>query len=281
MAPLTGGCHYSWDCTKYTQDCNQCPAILDTNFKEIAKNNLEIKWSNLENLPITIVTPSEVLYHQARSSRVFKNKKIVKILLPFDPDRFMSHDRLEAKKYFNLPQKKIILFISASSLNDERKGIRFLKPIFDELIKIDTTILQNVHLLISGHEGSEYFSSLPLPFTYVGYLDNYYEIPLAFAASNIFISTSIQDSGPSMINQALMSGIPVVSFNMGIAFDLVIDNITGYRVDINDFHGFASKLSELIKIIRADERTISTNCRNIALEFCSPQKVISEFSYLL
>ncbi len=26
MAPMTGGCHYAWDCEKYKMKCGGCPA---------------------------------------------------------------------------------------------------------------------------------------------------------------------------------------------------------------------------------------------------------------
>jgi hypothetical protein len=58
MAPVTGGCHYFWDCRGYLADCSDCPALEGKN-KGFAHTQHEIKKQNLQDLPITLLASSD------------------------------------------------------------------------------------------------------------------------------------------------------------------------------------------------------------------------------
>ena len=45
-----------------------------------------------------------------------------------------------------------------------------------------------------------------------------------YKISYMFVSTSVEDAGPMMINESIISGTPVVSFDMGVAKDIVNSN---------------------------------------------------------
>ena len=57
------------------------------------------------------------------------------------------------------------------------------------------------------------------------------------AMSDVFLSPSIQDAGPMMLNQALMCGTPAVAFNIGVAYDIINDK-TGYLAKYRDSEDF-------------------------------------------
>ena len=51
-----------------------------------------------------------------------------------------------------------------------------------------------------------------------------------YQESDFFINQSIQDNGPTMVSESLCCGIPVISFDNGVAKDLIINNLNGYLV---------------------------------------------------
>ena len=80
-APITGGCHYPWDCNGFHSNCSNCKAINCSIFKNIALKNYNLKKTFLpENM--TLLCCSENDYQRAKKSSLFKNEMLKKIILP-------------------------------------------------------------------------------------------------------------------------------------------------------------------------------------------------------
>ena len=89
MAPLTGGCHYAFDCTGYTRQCGNCPQLgEEKGAEDLSNRQWYIKWANLQETNITAVAASSWLQSQLESGSVFRNKRHEKILLAVDPQIF-------------------------------------------------------------------------------------------------------------------------------------------------------------------------------------------------
>jgi glycosyltransferase involved in cell wall biosynthesis len=150
--------------------------------------------------------------------------------------------------------------------------------LFESLIKLKEIIINDgsqlesdILLLIAGGGYEEIVELLPFESHYLGYLDNNYGIASAYQAADIFLCPSIEDSGPMMINQSVMSGTPVVSFEMGVSLDLVLTGETGYRAKLKDSSDMASGIFKILKLNSDDYARMSSNCRNLALKLCSPE----------
>jgi glycosyltransferase involved in cell wall biosynthesis len=74
-----------------------------------------------------------------------------------------------------------------------------------------------------------------------------------------------------MVNQSIMSGTPVVSFEMGVSLDLVITGETGHIAKIKDSNDMAQGLFNILKLNSDDYNKLSIRCRKLALELCSPE----------
>ena len=88
----------------------------------------------------------------------------------------------------------------------------------------------------------------------------------AYSAADIFLSSSIDDAGPSMVNQSIMCGTPVLSFNIGSALYMVDNGQTGYRVPLKDVDAMANSLVEHFNLTDEERKVIRDNCRNKGLE---------------
>jgi glycosyltransferase involved in cell wall biosynthesis len=93
----------------------------------------------------------------------------------------------------------------------------------------------------------------------------------------LFICPSVEDSGPMMINEAIMSGTPVASFEMGVALDLVDPGVTGYRVPLADSHALATALASFIRLSPEERAAMSAACRALGLEKSSAQAQVRAF----
>ena len=74
MAPITGGCHHSFNCKGYESVCNNCPELKCCKF--FAKKQLvrHMEWNSYNNL--IGVAPSQWLTNCIRNSSVFRNHQV-------------------------------------------------------------------------------------------------------------------------------------------------------------------------------------------------------------
>jgi glycosyltransferase involved in cell wall biosynthesis len=236
-------------------------------------------------LNVHVLAGSEWQYKQARISTLFKNKQVHKILIPIDPDIFKPVEKAKLRMNLKIGEGKRIIFFGAVGLTEKRKGMHLLFESLGklkELIRNDGSQLENeILLLIAGGGYQEIVDLLPFESHYLGYLDNNYGIASAYQAADIFLCPSIEDSGPMMINQSIMSGTPVVSFEMGVSLDLVINGETGYRAKLKDSSDMATGILKILKLNSDDYSKMSINCRNLALKLCSPETRMGVLGNLL
>jgi glycosyltransferase involved in cell wall biosynthesis len=268
-APLTGGCHYPWDCKGFCNDCNDCPAIIAPDKKIIAKKNLAYKHTHIPT-NLEILTCTEFDYSRAITASVFANHKIHKILLPIDDTIFITGDKIAAKKHFGIaPEVKVILFGSSKVNNIRKGGIYFLEAIkkLQSVIIQDGKSLDEFLILSIGKVDRKYFEGIEISVLHSGFLD-LNSLIIAYQAADVFVSPSIEDSGPLMISQSIMCGTPVVAFEMGLAIDLVIPNKTGYRAKLRNGSDLAKGIKYILELNKEEKIKMSENCRNLGLERC-------------
>jgi len=275
MAPFTGGCHYAWECKGYQNSCGECPGLYSSDAFDISFSNLLFKKKWLDKSNIRVIAGSEWQYRQVKMSSLFLKKPIFKMLIPVDSSVFKPADKEKVRIKKGIPINKRIIFFGSVSLDSKRKGIQYLIEslnILSKLIKeTNNNIGKNILLLIAGINFETIADSLPFDYRYLGFLNNDHEIASVYQAADVFICPSIEDSGPMMINQSIMCGTPVVSFEMGVSLDLVITGETGYRATLKDSNDMAQGLYNILSLNQYDYKELSIKCREHALKLCTPQ----------
>lgn len=277
-APLTGGCHFPWNCKGFTKDCSNCPALLNSEKKQIAKSNLLLKRRNLPS-NIEVIACSESDYRRAQESMLFRDKQINKLLLPVDDKLFNIGNKSEVRKHFNIGTDKKVIFYGSISLVEKRKGgeyfIKALLLLQDKLVK-DGKQLNDFIILIAGTSSDNFLEGINIPVLQTGYL-NETDLVRAYQSADVFVSTSIEDSGPFMINQSISCGTPVVCFDMGVARDLVINNRTGFIAPLFDSILLAKGIYDLVNLSVDQQIEIQKNCALVASETLSPSVQINKW----
>ena len=98
-----------------------------------------------------------------------------------------------------------------------------------------------------------------------------------YQAADIFVCPSIEDSGPMMINESIMSGTPVVSFNMGVAADLVQSDKTGYIANLADSKDLAKGIHKIFSATKPEYQSLAANCRELGLRLLHPDIQLNSF----
>jgi glycosyltransferase involved in cell wall biosynthesis len=278
MAPLTGGCHYAWDCRAYETKCGKCPALNSNNENDLSRKYWEFKKKYISKTNITVISASFWQHNQLLKTSLYSQKDKIKIFSPTNESFFNYGDKFLARDFLKLPiNKKIILFGSVS-VSERRKG--FNELINTLIILKNLNISNNIHLAIAGNVDKYVISKFPFDFTILGFL-TYAELVKAYQAADIFLNTSIEDSGPTMINQALMCGTPIAAFEMGVAPDLVINGKTGIIANLYNCKDLAIGINKILDLDDCDYNSYRKNCRELALKTCSYNVVYKEFIKLI
>lgn len=282
MGPLTGGCHYAWDCVGYQNSCENCPAVRFN--KSMPSRRLIYKYELIKNMDIDIVCGTHWLENQVSKSRIFKDKVIHKLLLGIDSNIFkpVSHDEMaKIKERFGIRSDKKIVFFGATSADEKRKGFYYLKDALNK-IEQEKDITDTILLMTAGNlDDKSIFDDITIEHIHIGYLNGEEELSLAYKISHLFVNASIEDSGPMMINQAIISGTPVVSFNMGVAPDLVINGETGYVAELKNSKDLAFGIKKIVSVKDDEYSKIKMKCRELGMKLTSSKKQIESFIEIL
>lgn len=267
-APFTGGCHYPWDCKGFQNDCTNCPAIITESKKDLASKNL-LQKKNYLPATLELVAGSESDYSRALSASVFKGKKIHKLIAPIDEIQFKPGDKLAAKMYFNIEPSKKVIFYGAYQLSDKRKGGKYFLDALHLLKRTidasDTAIkLSDFLILMAGKDVMDAFSNTGIEILQTGYLNDE-NLVKAYQAADFFVSPSVEDSGPLMVNQSIMCGTPVVSFDTGVSMDIVQTYKTGYRAKLFDAADLALGMKYMLSLNQQMLNEMTTNCRTFGI----------------
>lgn len=275
MAPLTGGCHYAWDCSGYFRECGLCPALNSISTYDLSNRIWQKKHLALQNIDLSVVAGSYWLEKQARNSSLFRGSQISKILLSVDPDIFAPISKATARQQLGLPEDKKIIFFGNQGLSLKRKGMAHLIEAIQILAEDPSFDKKNVLVAVAGDAPDDLH--LPLSYHALGFLGSDEKLALAYQAADIFVCPSIEDSGPMMINESIMCGTPVVSFEMGVSPDLVHKGTTGYCAKLGDSRDLAHGIRTILALSENQSKLLSESCRDIGMKLCHPQQQVDGF----
>lgn len=284
MAPMTGGCHYMFDCEGYARQCGSCPQLgSKKGADDLSRRQWVCKHTSVQEANITAVVASSWQKKKLQSSSIFHGKRNATIPLGLDVDVFHPLDQVKARTLLGLPFARKIIFFGALNMQEERKGFKYLVKVLKllhEMLEGNQSLREEILLVSAGRK--KHAENLKLPFEHreIGFLNGDVALASAYQASDIFVCTSIEDAGPMMINEAILCGTPVVSFDMGIAMDLVHTRKTGYRAKLRDATDMAVGLLEVLKMDDGACQVMRQNCRDLGLKLCHPDVQVQAFKSL-
>ncbi len=277
MAPMTGGCHYSWGCSKYKSSCSACPAIISTHLQDRAWEQHVTRKNNLEGMKIEVVTGSAHQYRQARESSLWKDKRIHKILIGVDSHKYFSRVDNSDREQYGLPNDGSVIFFAAAFLHDKRKGF----DIFNKVVKLlaadeKRANAKGLTVLIAGIGEIDWEPLTTVSFKNVGHVSAA-DFPKLLRQVDLLVCPSIEDSGPMVVSQALMSGVPVVMFRTGVSDDLIVDGVNGYAVPL----GNVEKMVEACEAALSEHSTLAQAARAKSIKTIDSEIIMHQWFDLI
>ncbi|WP_312170853.1 glycosyltransferase [Chryseobacterium sp.] len=284
MNHFTGGCHYSWGCEGYIKGCDKyCPAITKEHEKITAKNNFERKYENAQKANFQIIAGSGLTLLQAQNSKIYKSQKTIhNINSLIDTKLLNSKNKSIAKKVFSLSNDCFYILTGAQNMEDPRKGFSYLLQALEMLDReLPMQKKEKIVLLVVSNSVNEEFGRVTFKKQKIDYIKDYRLLSLLYQAADLFINSSIEDSGPMMVSEALACGTPVVGFDTGILTNMVIDDYNGYKAPVMDSRKLAEGIRKVFELNKDDYESFSKNAVRQVEEFSSYKYAEEIFKQIL
>ncbi|PAX60070.1 glycosyltransferase family 4 protein [Brunnivagina elsteri] len=267
MWAFTGGCHYSQECTRYQEQCGNCPQMPPKYNLDLSSWVWQRKAKAWANLNITVVTPSRWLANCASSSSLFKDWRVEVIPYGLDTEIYKPFEQYLVREKFKLPQDKyLILFGAENSTTDQRKGFHLLKVGLENLSKTDWS--SQCELIIFGAKKLNDSPDLGFKTHYLGKLNDENTIAQLYAAADVFVAPSLEDNLPNTIMESLACGTPCVAFDIGGMPDMIEHQQNGYLAKPFDTQDLA----------RGIVWVLDNKSRWLKLSIKARQKVVKDFT---
>lgn len=257
--PITGGCHYTSGCDRFTLNCGLCPQILSSNENDATRIVWKDKSFGYGSLPpnkMTVITPSTWLGREARRSSLLGRFDIKVIPYGIDLTAFAPRDFGMARETLGIPLNSFVIGFVADSLTTPRKGFQVLLKALEQI-----SIRSGITLLSVG-SGEP---NIPVEYhsLHQGKVQSDRLLSLIYSAMDVFIIPTQEDNLPLTVLESLACGTPVIGSDVGGVPDMVRPEKTGFLFP----NGDSAKLARILSDVMQHRELLSSmrpTCRAIA-----------------
>lgn len=274
-SPMSGGCHFTNGCEKFKTGCGACSAYNSSDDNDFTRYNVEYRKKVYEKVKPVVWANTYMIEFFFKKSYLLKNQKLVRGIDILDTTLYRPVDIESTKVKYNIPQEKqFIISFGCQSLMDERKGMLYmveaLNIVYERMTEDER---QKTMLLTIGNDGDTISECLKLDYKWLGYIP-VDALPEFYSISSVFVCSSVDDAGPSMLKQSLACGTPLVAFEMGAALDLLVGQNTGINVKLRDSQGLAEGILKILRMPQDDYVALRQYCRKYVSESTSKESFV-------
>lgn len=235
----TGKCGHAYDCTKFKNECGNCPAVKEypsSLYFDKTKQMLKMKKKLLGNLEMTIITPSQWLANRVKQS-FLKNKEVRVIYNGVDINIFHYKPIYNLRKNLKISEEyKIVLFV-APDVTSVRKGAKWVMQLSNLV-----SDMKIVFLMVGGGEIPQIH---PKNVLYVGKVQDENVLAEYYSMADVFLLCSEKETYSMTCAEALCCGTPVLGFKCG-APETVFKGENAKFVDYGDIDALEKELRGML-----------------------------------
>ena len=226
---FTGRCGYPGDCEKWLTGCdNSCPTsqeypALDPQLIQDAWRGKRAILESQNNL--YIVANSEWSHGQFQRGlvRTNSNNKLKSASIGAPTWLFEAIAKGAARDLLEMPRDAFVVFFSASSLSDARKGGQTVVEALQQCSIPNLTIL-----LVGRADKTLEIENAKV--VYLGYVDDHELLQSAMSAADIHVSGSMEETFGQVFIEAALCGLPSIAFDTSGMQTSVAPGISGELV---------------------------------------------------
>lgn len=226
MQAFTGHCAHAFNCLKWKQECGACRHLsiypaLEADATRILLNDKEKIYARSL---FQLVTPSYWLNGKIKES-ILKKHPLEQIYNGVDTDIFKPHNRVEARRMFDLPEQALIVggVADFGIQGNEFKGGRYALEAFKALCRK----YPDSFFISAGKSGpSEDPHVIHFP-----RIEDERDLARFYSCMDIYFMTSMAENCPLVVLEAMACGVPIVGFSTGGVPELARNNREGFLVE--------------------------------------------------
>lgn len=243
--PITGGCAFPYDCSRWRSQCGDCPQRgrypLVTQHDRTRRMQ-SIKRRVFHWLPVTIVTPSRHLARAVEHSGMFNRADFRVIPNAVDTELFFPH-RADARKNLGLPPASPVVLLVAQGLDDPRKGVDDAVRALRGINGPDVVVL-----LVGAGETPQLLEALrPRDVRSFGYVSEQQVLARCYAAADLLLFTSRAENFPCVVQEAMACGTPVLAFDIDGVNEQIEQDKNGFLVPAGDVDALTHALHNILR----------------------------------
>jgi len=166
---------------------------------------------------------------------------IERISYGFPVDLFRPRDRRACREILDLPQDRFIVFFPASMISDRRKGADQVRSLVRSLR------LPGLLFVAMGHGAAEDLDLSQDIFRAFGYIENPNKIALIYAAADIIVAPSREETFGQIYIEAIASGTPAIGHGLTGTADALLDGVTGLTTIAPDAESLETAVTALYR----------------------------------
>jgi glycosyltransferase involved in cell wall biosynthesis len=222
--------------------CGACPQLRSGKESDLSSWVWHRKAKAWRNINLTIVAPSSWMAQCAKSSSLFRDRRVEVIPFCLDTQQYKPVDRQQAREQLNLPpDKQLVLFGALSATADRRKGFHLLLPALQKLSHSGWH--DRIELVVFGSSEPENPVDLGFKAHYLGSVADDTLLAQVYSAADVMVAPSIQESFGQTGSESLACGTPVVAFDDTGLKDIVDHLQNGYLVRPFDIEDLANGIA--------------------------------------
>ncbi|NBX02314.1 glycosyltransferase [bacterium] len=213
MAHVTGGCHSNLGCPKYQTGCGACPLIGSKNPTDLSAEQSAERRRIWREIGAVLLAPTEWSARQARESSITGSLPAKVFPIPLNLDVLHPvEDPRPARTKLGLPAEARVLLVRGIDPALTYKGFGLL---LEALRLLDAQGVA-LHVAVLGETGLMGEGWKHITYTELGVRRGDAAIAVAYQSADFFVNPSTNDNGPMMVGEALVCGVPVVAYPVGL-----------------------------------------------------------------
>lgn len=256
---FTGRCGYTGGCEKYTAVCDfECPTW--DRYPRLAPGKIadafERKQALIQNSDraaepsahrFLVLSDSKWLTNWSRYAYLNHadgenylqfTSKFQHLYYGLDLEIFRPQDKINSRRQLGLPEDKFIILTGSQSLEDERKGFKYL------LQALEIANLADAIVLCFGHD---FQHETKFNIKSIGYVENSSLLALYYSAADLFVSPALEEAFGQTFIEAAACGTPAVGYGVGGVKEAICDRVSGRIVEEKTSHALAQTILELYR----------------------------------
>jgi glycosyltransferase involved in cell wall biosynthesis len=218
--PFTAVCHFPADCRGFESGCHSCPQLVGSRNPAYSKRAFLWKKKGYPADPcIVLHAPSRWIADEASRSELLgaMSARVLPNLVP--TKIFRARDMAVSRDLFDLPQNKRLALFVAGYIDNTRKGFRYFRELAESM-----TDSAWAFVIVGGGT----LPSLPGNCRALGSLSDLRLMSALYSASDVFVSTTLQDTVPATVIESQLCGTPVIGFAVGGQGEMIEQGRTGW-----------------------------------------------------